>query len=85
MKLQQIIKEDTDGIDTEATNIENNKFNINKGENAFKYSQYNDNLNDVNEVNEDNLLVHRPLKNFVWGLGQKAKQKKCKNTFYKFY
>lgn len=24
-----------------------------------------------------NVLVHRPSKNFVWGLGQQTKRKKC--------
>ena len=29
-------------------------------------------------MEEKNVLVQRPLKNFVWGLGQQTKQKKCK-------
>ena len=28
-------------------------------------------------MEEKNVLVQRPLKNFVWGLGQQTKQKKC--------
>lgn len=27
---------------------------------------------------EKEVIVNRPLKNFVWGLGQQTKQKKCK-------
>jgi len=43
-------------------------------------------LNDTDDTNynieeEKNVLVHRPLKNFVWGLGQQNKKKKCKIYF----
>lgn len=77
-KLQGYIKKDeeTDGF---------NKFDIF----SSKSSISNANLSVESKVEEDdedgdafgednNVLVHRPLKNFVWGLGEKTKQRKCK-------
>jgi len=45
------------------------------------YKNPNTNTEEFQEVEENfevkEVIVNRPLKNFVWGLGQQTKQKKC--------
>jgi hypothetical protein len=53
---------------------------INKDPDSKKFHKINNQEEEFIKVEEEkNVLVHRPLKNFVWGLGQQTKQKKCKN------
>jgi hypothetical protein len=65
-KLQEFIKQDDLSKDKYKTinNTPNDNNNPNFVEEGF-------------ENEEKELLVNRPVKNFVWGLGNQTKQKKC--------
>ncbi len=66
---------------------ENSTSSLNNNQYYISSSNYTNNQREANtentETEAENVLVHRPLKNFVWGqgLGQKTKQKKCKIYF----
>jgi hypothetical protein len=80
-KLQEIMEEDQ--------RANPDKLNLYKNVNDFNFNDpvipdldeneksENQNFEKIENQEDDNILVHRPLKNFVWGLGQKTKQKKC--------
>lgn len=69
-KLEELIKED------ETSNTEYKQINY-RVDSKTEEENY-----DPEYFN--NVLVHRPTRNFVWGLGQQTKQKKCKKNILIF-
>ncbi len=67
-KLQSLIDQDKEKEEYKSIN----KSEENEQNNSVKL---NDNFEDKT------VLVNRPLKNFVWGLGLQTRQKKCKKIF----
>jgi hypothetical protein len=52
---------------------------INNDPDSKKFHKINNEEEEFIKIEEEkSVLVHRPLKNFVWGLGQQTKQKKCR-------
>jgi hypothetical protein len=81
-KLEEIIKENENN---NANNRDIFKLFKDKISQIDEEELITDNTSEDNGSNietESNVLVHRPLKNFVWGLGEKTKQKKCNLIFY---
>jgi len=60
-KLKSLIEEDE--------KVNENYKNPNTNTEEFQEAEEN--------IEEKEVIVNRPLKNFVWGLGQQTKQKKC--------
>jgi hypothetical protein len=69
-KLQEYIKNDKDNKSSQYKPINPQDEEITQSESA-----------DI----EKDILVNRPQKNFVWGLGNQTKQKKCTYLLYKFF
>lgn len=69
-KLQELIKDDKENIDKGYKKV---------NPDIEDTIDENDASNIQSPENEKELLVNRPAKNFVWGLGNQTKQKKCNN------
>jgi hypothetical protein len=55
---------------------------INKDSKESNYKTLNNENDEFIPIEEEkNVLVNRPLKNFVWGLGHQTKQRKSKINF----
>lgn len=71
-QLNKYIKDDDEFLNT------NKSVNKNK-EIEFSNQEIEDNFNQL-----DGVLVHRPPKGFVWGLGQQTRKKKCNLKKFNF-
>ncbi len=69
-RLKEIIQEDKDNLDEYKT-FEDENTNSMITSNQLKSE----------EKEEKDYLVKRPTKNFVWGLGEQTKRRKCKKNF----
>lgn len=76
VQLNKYIKEDSAVFTEQGKKINQDAQNNSGNKDEFKHESYN--AEEENDNKFDGILVKRPPKGFVWGMGNQANKKKCK-------